>query len=141
MSRRIRAAIFDMDGLMLDTEPGYRIAWEQAAADCGYQIPDELYARLIGRSRIEGERELAAAFGPPFPEEAFHEACLKREADVFHATALPKKPGLDALLDFLDARGVVKAVATSTVRETAVPQLAAAGLLPRFAVLATGDEV
>ena len=52
-----------------------------------------------------------------------------------------KKPGLDELLDLLDSLHVAKAVATSTVRQTATTQLAAAGLLDRFEVVATGDEV
>jgi HAD superfamily hydrolase (TIGR01509 family) len=137
----IRGVIFDMDGLMLATEPSYRVAWQQASAECGFDLPDALYFTLVGRSRIEGEQTLVDAFGPGFPLEAFHAACLKREAAVFDTTPPLKKPGLDELLDLLDSRNVVKAVATSTVRQTATTQLAAAGLLDRFEVVATGDEV
>ena len=60
----IRGVIFDMDGLMLDTEPAYRVAWQQAAVECGYDLPDPLYFRLIGRSRLEGERTLVDALAP-----------------------------------------------------------------------------
>jgi HAD superfamily hydrolase (TIGR01509 family) len=81
------------------------------------------------------------AFGLGFPLNAFHDACIRYEAAVFHTTPPLKKPGLDELLDLLDSRRLVKAVATSTVRETAMTQLAAAGLLDRFDVVATGDEV
>jgi beta-phosphoglucomutase-like phosphatase (HAD superfamily) len=137
----IQGVIFDMDGLMLDTEPAYRVAWQQASAECGFDLPDALYFTLVGRSRIEGEETLAAAFGPGFPLNAFHEACLRHEAAVFDTTPPLKKPGLYELLDLLDSRRVVKAVATSTVRETAMTQLAAAGLLDRFDVVTTGDEV
>ena len=63
----IQAAIFDMDGLMLDTEPAYRIAWQAASAECGYDLPDPLYFTLIGRGRSEGEQTLVDAFGPRFP--------------------------------------------------------------------------
>ncbi len=137
----IRAVIFDMDGLMLDTEPAYRVAWQQASAECGYHLPDALYFRLIGRSRVEGEQTLADAFGPGFPLDAFHDACLRREAAVFDTTPPIKKPGLDELLDLLDSHRVAKAIATSTERQTATTQLAAAGLFDRFEVVATGDEV
>ncbi len=126
---------------MLDTEPAYRVAWQQASAECGYDLPDPLYFTLIGRSRIEGEEMLMNAFGPEFPLDEFHAACFRREAAVFETTPPLKKPGLDELLDLLDSHNVVKAVATSTVRETAVTQLAAAGLLDRFEAVATGDEV
>lgn len=126
---------------MLDTEPAYRVAWQQAAAECGYDLPDALYFTLIGRSRIEGEQALVQAYGSEFPLDAFHAACLRCEAAAFDTTPPVKKPGLDALLNLLDARQVVKAVATSTVRQTAATQLAAAGLLERFEILAAGDEV
>jgi beta-phosphoglucomutase-like phosphatase (HAD superfamily) len=137
----IQGVIFDMDGLMLDTEPAYRMAWQQASAECGYDLPDTLYFTLIGRSRIEGEQTLVDTYGPQFPLDAFHAACLRREAAVFDTTPPLKKPGLDGLLDLLDSRQVAKAVATSTVRQTATAQLAAAGLLDRFPVVTTGDEV
>jgi HAD superfamily hydrolase (TIGR01509 family) len=137
----IKAAIFDMDGLMLDTEPAYRVAWQAASAECGYDLPDPLYFTLIGRGRSEGEQTLVDAFGPEFPVDAFRAACLRREAAMFDTTAPPKKPGLDELLELLDSRKIVKAVATSTERRTAVAQLTAAGLLNRFDAVATGDEV
>ena len=56
---RIEAAVFDMDGLMLDTEPIYRFAWQRAARDFGHEIDDALYFRLIGRSNRDAERVLA----------------------------------------------------------------------------------
>ncbi len=82
-TRMIQGVIFDMDGLMLDTEPAYRVAWQQAAAECGFDLLDALYFTLVGRSRIEGEQALVAAFGPGFPLDAFHDACLRHEAAVF----------------------------------------------------------
>ena len=45
-----RAVVFDMDGLMLDTEPVYKVAWQRAARDCGREIDDSLYFELIGRT-------------------------------------------------------------------------------------------
>ena len=68
---QIRAVIFDMDGLMLDTEPLYKIAWQRAAMDCGYPISEELYARLIGRTRIAGEKILRNEFGNLFSLDCF----------------------------------------------------------------------
>lgn len=126
---------------MLDTEPAYRIAWQAASAECGYELPDPLYVTLIGRGRSEGEQTLVDAFGPRFPVDEFRAVCLRREAEMFETTSVPKKPGLDQLLDLLDSRSIAKAVATSTERRTAVAQLFAAGLLDRFTAVATGDEV
>jgi HAD superfamily hydrolase (TIGR01509 family) len=137
----ICAVIFDMDGLMLDTEPIYKIAWQKAAIECGRSIPEELYFDLIGRTRLDGENILRAAFGPDFSLEAFRAACQRCEAAAFGERLPSKKPGLDDLLDFLDSQRVPKAVATSTERERAIDQLGGLGLLDRFNVIATGDEV
>ena len=137
----IRAVIFDMDGLMLDTEPFYKVAWQRAAIECGYSISEERYFDLIGRSRTDGENILLAEFAPDFPLEAFRAACRKCEALAFAGGLPPKKPGLDDLLALLDSRQVPKAVATSTERTQAAAQLGGLDLLNRFNVLATGDEV
>jgi beta-phosphoglucomutase-like phosphatase (HAD superfamily) len=62
----IHAVIFDMDGLMLDTEPLYRAAWQQASADCGYTLSNTLYAQLAGQRRADAEALLQDKFGPRF---------------------------------------------------------------------------
>jgi beta-phosphoglucomutase len=82
------AAIFDMDGLMLDTEPSYKLAWQQASLECGYEISEELYWELISRTRVDGEQILLSALGSAFPLGDFRPACRRREAEVF-AESLP----------------------------------------------------
>jgi HAD superfamily hydrolase (TIGR01509 family) len=130
-----------MDGLMLDTEPLYRKAWKQAAAECGFLLSDDIYAHLVGRTTRDAEAELLAAFADGFSLDRFRRLREKFEAQTFGAGPLPKKPGLDALLDLLDARRIPKAVATSTKRQRAENQLRALGLLSRFGAIVGGDEV
>jgi HAD superfamily hydrolase (TIGR01509 family) len=137
----INAVIFDMDGLMLDTEPLYKSAWQRAAVECGFPISEELYFELIGRTRIDSENILCSAFGQEFPLELFRNVCRRCEADVFEHVLPPKKPGLDGLLELLDSRRVPKAIATSTDRQQATRQLGGLHLLERFDALATGDDV
>lgn len=136
----MKAVIFDMDGLMLDTEPLYKIAWQQAARECGYEISEELYAQLIGRTRVEGEEILLRSLGSAFPLPDFRAACRRREEAVFAGSLPAKKAGLDELLLLLETHRIPKAVATSTERTQAIAQLTGLGLLTRFDVLATGDE-
>ena len=138
---KIDAVIFDMDGLMLDTEPVYKIAWQRAAVECGHPISEELYVELIGRSRVAGEKILAEAFGAAFRWKDFRAACARSEAAAFADRLPAMKPGLQELLDLLEERGIAKAVATSTERHMAEMQLSGLGLLARFNVVATGDEV
>jgi HAD superfamily hydrolase (TIGR01509 family) len=135
------SVIFDMDGLMLDTEPRYREAWIEAAAECGYELSEAVYSGVIGRTRIEGEQIVQEHFGPAFPRDLFRKACERLERIALESTPLPKKPGLDGLLEMLESRHVPVAVATSTTRDTALAQLEAAGLLHRFNAIATGEEI
>jgi HAD superfamily hydrolase (TIGR01509 family) len=137
---RIKAVIFDMDGLMLDSEPLYRAACQQAAAEWGYAISDAVHSRLIGRNAADTEQLLLDEFGPGFPIDVYRDTYQRFKA-AFVSGPLPKKYGLDELLALLDSRRVPKAVATSSPREIAVPYLAATDLLDRFDVVATGDEV
>jgi HAD superfamily hydrolase (TIGR01509 family) len=136
----ITAAIFDMDGLMLDTEPLYRAAAKKAAAEFGYTFTDVLHERLIGRNAEDAERTVREAFGPDFPLEAYKARNHALEAE-FKAGLLPKKAGLDELLDLLDSWGIPKAVATSTRSAISLPELERTKLRGRFAAIATGDEV
>jgi len=137
---QISAVFFDMDGLMLDTERLYRAACQTSAVELGYTLSDEIHSQLMGRNAADGEKVLFAEFGPRFPMSVFQQRCQSLEAE-FECTPVPKKHGLDELLDLLDVRGVSKAVATSTRRNIAVPTLNTTGLLRRFRVIATGDEV
>jgi HAD superfamily hydrolase (TIGR01509 family) len=137
---QIKAVIFDMDGLMLDTERLYRAACQQAALEFGYTLSDAAHSRMMGRSAAGAEQVVLDEFGPTFPMDDFRDKCQRLEAG-FEGTGVPKKHGLDELLALLDSRRLPKAVATSTRRVIALPQLAASGLLGRFNAIATGDEV
>ena len=76
MSTRIRPAalIFDMDGLLLDTEGVYKRSWSVAAAALGADLTNEIYLELIGITVSDAGRVLAQKFGPEFPLEIFHES-------------------------------------------------------------------
>lgn len=137
----IQAVIFDMDGLLLDTEPLYRAAWQQASQVCGRMLSDAVYARLLGRNRADAERMLAQEFGEGFALEHFRTVCKQFEAAEFAKGPIPKKNGVHELMTLLESRHIPKAVATSTERARALPNLAASGLLERFGAVATGDEV
>jgi len=77
------------------------------------------------------------------PEDA--DRMLSRWPETFEAridsSGIPKKPGVDALLDLIELRQLPVALATSTSRERTIVQLASVGLDTRFATMATGDEV
>ena len=135
------AVIFDMDGLMLDTEPIYRTSWQRTAAELGWEITDEGYEPFLGRRTEDAEGDLARRFGPTFPIDRFHD----RWPVLWHeiaAAGLAVKPGVHALLDLADRHGLPLALATSTARGLALRTLGYGGFTPeRFRVVVTGDEI
>jgi len=137
----VSAVIFDMDGLMFDTERLAREAWERAMADWGYVIPDALYLTMVGRTAQSAQMILQQALGPHLPMAAIYE-----QKEQYLETALtqqgpPLKPGLLELLAQLEQWHMPKAVASSTARHAVLRRLAQAGLLLRFAAIVGGDEV
>ncbi|WP_363799031.1 HAD family phosphatase [Lysobacter firmicutimachus] len=134
-----QAVLFDMDGLMLDSEQAMLETWREAALTESIDADDAVWLSMVGVHDRASFAMLVETFG----EEA---ATRLRDAsyrlyDARVAAGLPRKRGLIELLDLLDAHGVPKAVATSTRRERALAKLAASGLIDRFAVIVTGSDV
>jgi beta-phosphoglucomutase-like phosphatase (HAD superfamily) len=137
--KSIRAVIFDMDGLMLDTEAIYRRVWQRAARMQGFVLTDEQYLQFLGRTTHDAELDMAAMYGPPFDLARFRADWPRVWREFIAQHSIPRKPGLDALLALLDADSYRKAVATSTVRAEALETLGT--LVERFDALVTGDMV
>ncbi|MDQ6618106.1 MAG: HAD family phosphatase [Pseudomonadota bacterium] len=135
------AVIFDMDGLMLDTEPLAARAWTDAARALGVGFDDAIAPRLVGRNFTDCRRLISEHHGEAYPIDALmsgwhsaYDAIVAREGVVI-------KPGLIELIDWIEARALRKAVATSTRRSRALTKLRDTGLLHRFSVIVGGDEV
>jgi HAD superfamily hydrolase (TIGR01509 family) len=134
-----RAVIFDMDGLLLDSEPLYRVTWQTAAAEMGCPIDNALYAQFVGRGNDEAERLLAERFGDALAIDEFRVRWRRDFDERLEQEPLPRKPGAIELLDLLDERGIAKGLATSSPREIA--QRCLGDLALRFTAIAFGDEV
>lgn len=138
---RLAAVVLDMDGLMLDTEPIYRAAWQQAARELGYELDDRAYLNLVGRRNEDSERALVRHFGARFPLAQFR----SRWPELWHShindAGIPVKKGLLELLTFVEGHHLPIAVATSSDRAYTETTLRHAGLLERFGVIVTGEQV
>jgi HAD superfamily hydrolase (TIGR01509 family) len=135
-----RAVVFDMDGLLLDTEVLYREVMAEACSELGRDMAVEFHSRLIGVPKDRGAQILLGHFGPDFPIAVFHE----HTAAAFAARcehAVPVKKGAHELLRELDRRNIPAAVATSTHREAALDHLQKAGLLGMLATVVTRNDV
>lgn len=133
--------IFDMDGLLLDSERIAREAWKQAGAAAGYDIPDDVYLQVVGRTLPDTERLFKTLLGDAFPFAHVRQLRLQFGEAYIARHGLPQKPGAVELLTMLDELEVPKAVATSTARDEAWRRLRLAGLAPYFTVLCGGDEI
>jgi HAD superfamily hydrolase (TIGR01509 family) len=137
----VSAVVFDMDGLMVDTEPLYQSAWQQAASEAGYELDDELYSRFVGRPTHACEAILQDEFGSSFPLDRFRERWPDLWQQQVQRVGIQLKPGLIELLDFVDSQQLPAAVATSSEKKYADITLLNAGVLDRFKVVITGDRV
>jgi HAD superfamily hydrolase (TIGR01509 family) len=139
--RRPAAVIFDMDGLMLDTEPLAARAWGEAAAALGVDFDKALARAMIGRNFADCATMLRERYAAPYPFEALLGSWHEAYDTIVAREGLVLKPGLYELLEWLEAHSIPRAVATSTRRERARVKLEHTGLLPRFHDLVGGDEV
>jgi HAD superfamily hydrolase (TIGR01509 family) len=137
-----RAVIFDMDGLMLDTEPLGARAWAHAARSSGIAFDADVAPRLIGRTFTDCRALIHEHHGGgDYPVDTLMAGWHAAYDALVDQEGLALKPGLTELLDWLEARAIPRGVATSTRRARARSKLETTGLWLRFGALVGGDEV
>jgi len=134
-----QAVIFDMDGLMLDSERALLGCLAQAGTEAGYVLPEAFLLSLIGSSDALTRQRIAEQVGADAVDALLQDSYARYERLV--AAGVPHRPGIIDLLDTLVAHGVPRAVATSTRRPLALRKLESAGLLRYFEHVATSSDV
>lgn len=135
------AIVFDMDGLLLDTEVLALAATQTAATRLGIELPHAVCHLMIGVPVDGCRRLLCERYGLDFPADRLFAAAARELEARVEAGMLRVKPGVVTLLDVLDRNGIPKAVATSSARAKALRHLGAAGLVGRFNTIVTRDDV
>ena len=136
----VKAVIFDMDGLMFDTERLARDAWRRAMAEHDYTLSDDLYLTVVGRTLEDTCRLFVETLGPALPIADIEAAKARYLRETLEPRP-PLKQGLLILLDGMEALRLPMAVASATVRAEVERRLAGVGLLRRFGAIVGGDEV
>ncbi|MPZ36705.1 MAG: HAD-IA family hydrolase [Rhizobiales bacterium] len=136
----VEAVIFDMDGLLLDTESLYRAAMVASALGMGYDFPDEFCRSMVGTAETEIHLILQQRFGADFPIARLFQDCELQMRQRLEA-GVPVKAGAVELIGELAARGLPMAVATSTFRRIAEHHLRRAKLFDYFTTVCTREDV
>lgn len=128
----IRGVLFDMDGLMFDTEALGLKGWKAAGRKIGIEITDDMIASFRGLGSSEKRKRFGQVTGKPELYEAALAIRTNYGDEWIRDNGIPIKPGLKQLLVFLRDAGIPAALATSTEREKAVSYLKLAGVEEYF---------
>ena len=139
LPRPVRAVVFDMDGLIFNTEDIYRDAVMATAADANHDVPLAFYLSTVGLTGAATRLAFIERYGEGFDYDTFWTAASKRFAEMAKSQ-LRLKAGVVELLDLLDSITLPHAICTSSRHEDVRNNLAVGGLVGRFqAVIAQGD--
>jgi HAD superfamily hydrolase (TIGR01509 family) len=131
LPRKVRAVVFDMDGLLVDTEQVVFEAMKAAAQGAGQEMPFDLFQRLIGLPGHASDAIVREHFGEAFDPQAWRSAVAGHFREIA-AGGVALKAGVIELLDVLDQRRLPRAVATSSTRQAVDHSLGQHGLVERF---------
>lgn len=137
----IKAVVFEMDGVLFDTQRPLTNFWIQAAKEHGYEMKREQALQLRNLSKLACEEQIKKWFGSRVPFGKISRRRMDLMEEYIQENGLTKKPYLDLLLKYIDTQGYKKAIATSADYERTVTYLEMAGIKDRFDVLSCGSCV
>ncbi len=137
---KIKGVIFDMDGLMLDTEKLLTRFWTEAAEKFGYQMKKEHVLGIRSLAAVFAEPKLKGIFGDGFDYKSIRAERIRLMNDYIEKFGVEKKKGLDELLNYLKGKYKIS-VATATDYERTEIYLKKAGVWGIFDKVICGPMV
>lgn len=137
----VQGALFDMDGVILDSEGLYTRFWREAAAALGYDMSFTQAIGLRGLNREAAVKQLEGYFGPGVDYLQMRGKRTELMDAFLGSDSIPPKPGIQALLDTLKSAGIPTAICTASPRERVKKYLEPIGLFDRFDAIVTTYDV
>lgn len=140
MEKKIRAVVFDLDGVLTNTEDLYEIACETLLGRRGKTYDQPLREQMMGRPAADAIKILIETHSFTEPESVFMSECMELMQELL-STRLAPMPGVCELLDRIEAAGMPAAVATSAIREYEAFVLTGLGIRDRFQFVLTAEDI
>ena len=138
---QFQAVIFDMDGLLLDTEKIALKAFFEACRQFDFEPSLDIYLRCVGTNPVRTKVILTQGYGASFPFEKISQVWGENYREAITDFPIPVKTGARDFLGFVGSSGKRMAIATSTAHQTARDKLERTGLLSFFELIVGGDQV
>ena len=139
--RPIQGVLFDMDGLVLDTETLYSRFWREGAQALGFPMTFQQSLQLRSLNNEAGQAKLTEFFGPAADYEAIRRKRIEKMDAFIRTHGVQSKPGIFALLDALNRWGIPCAITSSSPQERIAAYLTPLGLYDRFDKICSGYDV
>lgn len=136
-----QAAIFDMDGLLLDTERVCQSSFQKACQFLSLPFLETTYLEIIGQNSTGIEKTIKGGYGQDLDYTSLRSKWMEYYHQVVKYQAIPIKEGVVELLEWLKSHQIPMAVATSTDQTLANRKLELAGLKHYFSGISSGCEV
>ena len=141
MGKQVQAVIFDMDGVIFDSERLVIECWQVIAEK--HNIPDivEICMRVQGNNRQETGKRFREKYGNDFPYDTYKKEVTALFRERYGEGRLPLKPGVVKILEELKRNNIPLALASSTRSDIVKLEMEEANLLPYFDAVLGGDMV
>ena len=136
-----KAVIFDMDGVIFDTERVYLEIWQSVFEKYGYKMTKELYVNVMGTGRKNVIKTFLENFGDDLPIEKMYEEKDNQLFYIIENQGIPLKKGVKELFSMLKEKNYKIALATSAKRERVEKQIKDKWLKESFDAIVCGDDV